>query len=126
MQYVKERKQFGRTLSKFQRTQFEIADMATNIHAGRLMVWCGAWKEDATLRGDKSQANYAMDTAMAKLFCGQMANDVARRCCHLYGGYGFIRDYPVERFMRDAKIIEVYEGTNEAQRMVISASLGIK
>ncbi|MBQ6392967.1 MAG: acyl-CoA dehydrogenase family protein, partial [Eubacterium sp.] len=61
-QYVKERKQFGKTLSKFQRTQFEIADMATNIHAGRLMVWCGAWKEDATLRGDKSQADYAMDT----------------------------------------------------------------
>ena len=64
--------------------------------------------------------------AMAKLFRGQMACDISRRCCHLYGGYGFIRDYPVERFMRDAKIIEVYEGTNEAQRMVISASLGIK
>lgn len=127
IQYVKERKQFGRTLSKFQRTQFEIADMATDIEAGRMLVWKGAWKEDAAnLHGDKSQADYAMDTAMAKLFCGQLACDVARRACHLYGGYGFIRDYPVERFYRDAKIIEVYEGTNEAQRMVISANLGIK
>lgn len=127
MQYVKERKQFGKTLSKFQRTQFEIADMATTIAAGRMLVYKGAWKEDAAnLHGDKSQADYAIDTAMAKLFCGQMACDISRRCCHLYGGYGFIRDYPVERFYRDAKIIEVYEGTNEAQRMVISASLGIK
>ena len=125
-QYVKERKQFGKPLSKFQRTQFEIADMATNIEAGKYLVYKGAWKEDATARGDNSQADYAMDTAMAKLYCGQLANDVARRCCHLYGGYGYIRDYPAERFMRDAKIIEVYEGTNEAQRMVISANLGIK
>lgn len=125
-QYVKERKQFGKPLSKLQRTQFEIADMATNIEAGKYLVYKGAWKEDATARGDNSQADYAMDTAMAKLYCGQLANDVARRCCHLYGGYGYIRDYPAERFMRDAKIIEVYEGTNEAQRMVISANLGIK
>ena len=125
-QYVKERKQFGKPLSKFQRPQFEIAEMATNIEAGKYLVYKGAWKEDATARGDNSQADYAMDTAMAKLYCGQLANDVARRCCHLYGGYGYIRDYPAERFMRDAKIIEVYEGTNEAQRMVISANLGIK
>ena len=124
--YLKNRKQFGKPLSKFQRTQFEIADMATNIEAGKYLVYKGAWKEDATARGDNSQADYAMDTAMAKLYCGQLANDVARRCCHLYGGYGYIRDYPAERFMRDAKIIEVYEGTNEAQRMVISANLGIK
>ena len=91
-----------------------------------MLVYKGACKEDAAKNGDPSAADYAMDTAMAKLYCGQLANDVARRCCHLYGGYGFIRDYPVERFFRDAKIIEVYEGTNEAQRMVIASNLGIK
>lgn len=124
-QYVKERKQFGKALSKFQRTQFEIADMHTKISAGRLLVYSAASKEDAYNRGDKT-ANYAMDSAMAKLYCGEAASDVTRRCVQLYGGYGYIRDYPIERMMRDAKITEIYEGTSEAQRMVISGQLGIK
>lgn len=125
MKYVQERKQFGKALSKFQRTQFEIADMHTKLEAGKWLVYAAAWKEDAYNKGDKS-LNYAMDSAMAKLFCAEAASDVTRRCVQLYGGYGFIRDYPVERMMRDAKIIEIYEGTSEAQRMVISAQLGIK
>ena len=125
MKYVQERMQFKKKLSKFQRTQFEIADMYTKLMAGRLLVYSAACKEDAYMRGDKS-VNYALDSAMAKLFCAEAGSDVTRRCVQLYGGYGYIRDYPVERMMRDAKIVEIYEGTSEAQRMVISGQLGIK
>ena len=125
MKYVQERKQFKKTLSKFQRTQFEIADMHTKLSAGQLLVYSAACKEDAYNKGDKTQ-NYAMDSAMAKLFCGETASDVTRRCVQLFGGYGYIREYQIERMMRDAKITEIYEGTSEAQRMVISGQLGIK
>ena len=113
MKYVQERMQFKKKLSKFQRTQFEIADMHTKLEAGKLLVYSAACKEDAYNKGDKTQ-NYAMDSAMAKLFCGEAASD------------GYIREYQVERMMRDAKITEIYEGTSEAQRMVISGQLGIK
>lgn len=125
MKYVQERMQFKKKLSKFQRTQFEIADMHTKLEAGKLLVYSAACKEDAYNKGDKTQ-NYAMDSAMAKLFCGEAASDVTRRCVQLFGGYGYIREYQVERMMRDAKITEIYEGTSEAQRMVISGQLGIK
>ena len=125
MKYVQERMQFKKKLSKFQRTQCEIADMHTKLEAGKLLVYSAACKEDAYNKGDKTQ-NYAMDSAMAKLFCGEAASDVTRRCVQLFGGYGYIREYQVERMMRDAKITEIYEGTSEAQRMVISGHLGIK
>lgn len=111
--YVKERKQFGRPLAKFQNTQFEIADMATKVKAAQLLMYRSAIAED-------TQKTYSEEAAMAKLFCASTAMDVTTRCLQLHGGYGFTREYPIERMMRDAKITEIYEGTSEVQKMVIS------
>lgn len=111
--YVKSRKQFGRTLSKFQNTQFRLADMRTRIEAARLMVYSAAAAKDMKVR-------YTEDAAMAKLFAAETAMSVTTECVQLFGGYGYTRDYPVERMMRDAKITEIYEGTSEVQRMVIA------
>lgn len=114
--YVKERKQFGRSISQFQNTQFKLADLKTRIDAARLLVYRAAVAKD-------TQKVYSAEVAMAKLYAGQTATAVTTDCVQLYGGYGYIRDYPVERMMRDAKITEIYEGTNEVQRMVIAGSL---
>ncbi len=111
--YVKERKQFGRTISKFQNTQFRLADMRTRIEAARLLVYNAAVAKDTTDR-------YSEPSAMAKLFASETAMAVTTECLQLYGGYGYTRDYPIERMMRDAKITEIYEGTSEVQRMVIA------
>ncbi len=111
--YVKERKQFGKTLSKFQNTQFTIADMKTRIEAARLLVYGAAVKKD-------NKDAYSQDSAMAKLFAAETAMDVTTKAVQLHGGYGYTRDYPVERMMRDAKITEIYEGTSEVQRIVIA------
>lgn len=116
VQYVKERKQFGRAISKFQNTQFQLADMKTRIEAARLLVYSAAVAKDTRDR-------YSEDAAMAKLFAAETAMDVTTRCVQLFGGYGYTRDYPVERMMRDAKITEIYEGTSEVQRMVISGAV---
>ena len=113
IKYVKERKQFGRPLAKFQNTQFEIADMATKIKAAQLLMYRAAVAKD-------TQKNCSEEAAMAKLYCASTAMDVTTRCVQLHGGYGFTREYPVERMMRDAKITEIYEGTSEVQKMVIS------
>ena len=113
VQYVKERKQFGRSISQFQNTQFELAQMQANTEAAKLLVYQAACAKDA-------HEPYSHLAAMAKLIAAQNASDVTRRCVQLYGGYGFTRDYPVERMMRDAKITEIYEGTSEVQKMVIS------
>lgn len=114
--YVKERKQFGRSISAFQNTQFQLADMKTQIEAARLLVYKAAMAKD-------SGAPFSADAAMAKLFAAETAMAVTTKCVQLYGGYGYTRDYPVERMMRDAKITEIYEGTSEVQRMVISGSV---
>lgn len=114
--YVKERKQFGRSLSAFQNTQFQIADMAAKIEASRLLVYKAAYNKDKGLP-------YSYEAAVAKLFASETAMEVTTKAVQLHGGYGYTREYPVERMMRDAKITEIYEGTSEVQRMVISASL---
>lgn len=116
LEYVSQRKQFGRTLAKFQNTQFQLADMQTRVDAARLLVYRAAVLKD-------QGASYSTEAAMAKLFASETAMDVTTRAVQLFGGYGYTREYPVERLMRDAKITEIYEGTSEVQRMVISGSL---
>ena len=116
VKYVQERKQSGRSIAAFQNTQFQLADMETKIQAARLLVYNAACKKD---RGQP----YVTEAAMAKLFAAETAMEVTTKAVQLHGGYGYIRDYPVERMMRDAKITEIYEGTSEVQRMVISANL---
>lgn len=114
--YVKERKQFGRSIAKFQNTQFQIADMATKVEAARLLVYKAAVAKD-------TQKSCSMEAAMAKLYAAEVAMEVTTKCVQLHGGYGYTREYDVERMMRDAKITEIYEGTSEVQKMVISANL---
>ena len=116
IKYVKERKQFGKNISKFQNTQFQLADMETMVDAARLMVWRAAVEND-------KHGNYAPLAAMCKLFASETANEVTRGCVQLFGGYGYSREYPVERAMRDAKITEIYEGTSEAMKMIISGTM---
>lgn len=116
IEYVKERKQFGRSISKFQNTQFQLADMATKTQAAQLLVYKAAKAKDAG-------GNYGVEAAMAKLYAAETAMEVTTKAVQLHGGYGYIREYDVERMMRDAKITEIYEGTSEVQRMVISANL---
>ena len=117
--YVKQREQFGKRISQFQNTQFDLADMQTNVDAARLLVYRAAAAKDA-------HEPYNHLAAMAKLFASETASDVTRRCVQLFGGYGYTRDFPVERMMRDAKITEIYEGTSEVQRMVVSSWMGLK
>lgn len=116
VKYVKERKQFGKPLSKFQNTQFQLADLATKIDASRLLVRKAAWKKDR-------KEPYSADAAMAKLYAAETAMETTTKAVQMHGGYGYTREYPVERMMRDAKITEIYEGTSEVQRMVIAANL---
>ena len=117
--YTKERVQFGRRISQQQNTQFQLADMHTRMQAAQYLVYAAAMKK-------QNGEPYSADAAMAKLFAAEAASDVTRRAVQLFGGYGYTRDYPVERMMRDAKITEIYEGTSEVQRMVISSHLGVK
>ena len=118
VKYVKDRVQFGRSISKFQNTQFMLAEMQTRVDAARLLVYRAAASKDA---GD----SYSDQAAMAKLFASETAREVTWRALQLFGGYGYTRDYPVERMMRDAKITEIYEGTSEVQKMVIAARMGL-
>ena len=118
IKYTKERVQFGRRISQFQNTQFQLADMYAKTEAAKWLVYSAAMKK-------QNHEPYSMDAAMAKLVAAETASDVTRRCVQLFGGYGYTREYPVERMMRDAKITEIYEGTSEVQRMVISANLGV-
>ncbi|MDD3165119.1 MAG: acyl-CoA dehydrogenase [Oscillospiraceae bacterium] len=120
VKYTKERMQFGKRISQFQNTQFQLADMQARTDAAKLLIYRAACAKDAH---DPKLSYYA---ATAKLVAAETASDVTRRAVQLFGGYGFTRDYPVERMMRDAKITEIYEGTSEVQRMVIAASLGLK
>ena len=113
LHYSKQRKQFGRFISEFQAVQNKLADMATEIDAARLLVRKAAWKQD-------SGARFSMDAAIAKLFASEMATRVTHKAIQVHGGYGYSCEYPVERAYRDARITEIYEGTNEIQRLVIS------
>ena len=119
VKYVKERVQFGKRLSQFQNTQFELADMQAKVDAARLLIYRAA-------QAKQDGEPYSHLAAMGKLYASEAASDVTRRCLQLVGGYGYTREYPFERFMRDAKITEIYEGTSEVQRMVISGWMGVK
>jgi len=119
VKYVKERKQFGKPIAAFQNTQFQLAEMQTKIDAARLLTWRAAKMKD-------DHENYSAAAAMAKLFASDVANQVTRECVQLFGGYGYSREYPVERMMRDAKITEIYEGTSEVMKIVISGSMKLK
>ena len=114
--YTKERKQFGRSIAAQQNTQFKLADMATRVEAAKLLVYKAAMAK-------ATQPVYSVEAAEAKLFAAETAMAVTTECVQLFGGYGYIREYDVERMMRDAKITEIYEGTSEVQRMVISGAL---
>ncbi len=119
--YVKERKQFGRSIAQFQNTQFELAEMKARVDAAKYLVYKAALKKQEAMDGAK--VRYSVEAAEAKLIASRTASDVTRRCLQLFGGYGYTRDYPMERMMRDAKITEIYEGTSEVQMMVISGDL---
>lgn len=115
--YVKERKQFGKPISAFQNTQFQIADMATKVSAAKALV------DIATNSKQNKLSTLSVDAAKAKLYAAEVAMEVTTKAVQLHGGYGYMREYSVERMMRDAKITEIYEGTSEVQRMVISGAL---
>jgi alkylation response protein AidB-like acyl-CoA dehydrogenase len=114
--YTKERKQFGQTISEFQGVQFQIAEMATKIEAARLMVYNAARLKDAKLP-------FIKQAAMAKLFASEVAEEVSSLAVNLYGGYGYVKDYPVEKFFRDSKIGQIYEGTSNMQKQTIAKML---
>ena len=119
VKYTQERIQLGKRISQFQNTQFQLADMQTKVDAARLLIYRAA-------QAKQDGEPYSHLAAMGKLFASETASDVTRRCVQLVGGYGYTREYPFERMMRDAKITEIYEGTSEVQRMVISGWMGVK
>jgi butyryl-CoA dehydrogenase len=119
VKYVTQRVQFGQPISRFQNTQFNLADMQTKVEASRWLIYRAAQAKD-------DHEPYTHLAAQAKLFAAETASDVTRRCLQLVGGYGYTRDYPFERFMRDAKITEIYEGTSEVQKMVLAGYMGLK
>ena len=116
IKYMKERKQFGRPISAFQGLQWMVAEMSTKIEAARFLVYKAAWLKE-------NKQPYSVDAARAKLYAAEVAMDVTTKSVQLFGGYGYTKEYPMERMMRDAKITEIYEGTSEVQKMVISGSL---
>lgn len=116
IKYMKERKQFGRSISAFQGLQWMVAEMSTKIEAARFLVYKAAWLKE-------NKQPYSVDAARAKLYAAEVAMDVTTKAVQLFGGYGYTKEYPIERMMRDAKITEIYEGTSEVQKMVISGSL---
>jgi alkylation response protein AidB-like acyl-CoA dehydrogenase len=116
VKYAKERKAFGKPIAEHQAIQFKLADMATKIEAARLLIWKAAYLKD-------QGQNFVKAAAMGKLFASQIAQEVTTEAVQIHGGYGYVREYHVERMMRDAKITQIYEGTSEIQRMVISREL---
>ncbi len=113
LSYSQQRKQFGQALSEFQAIQFYLADMATEIDAARLLTWKAAWTKD-------TQKRYTLEAAQAKLYASEMAQRVTNKALQIHGGYGYTKEYNVERYFRDARITEIYEGTSEVQKMVIA------
>jgi len=117
-EYSKERRQFGKPVSSFQAIQFQLADMAVEIEAGRQLVYKAAWLKD-------HERSFAHAAAMAKLYTGELSHRVANQALQIHGGYGYMDEFPISRFYRDQKILEIGEGTNEVQRMVIARHLGL-
>jgi alkylation response protein AidB-like acyl-CoA dehydrogenase len=115
--YAKQRKQFGQAISEFQAIQFKLADMATEVEAARLLVYQAAWL------ADKGDVRFTRESSMAKLFASEVAVRVANECVQIHGGYGFIKDYPAEKFYRDVKLCTIGEGTSEIQKLVIARQL---
>ncbi|HKV22988.1 MAG TPA: acyl-CoA dehydrogenase [Candidatus Acidoferrum sp.] len=115
--YAKQRKQFGKTISEFQAIQFKLAEMATEVEAASLLVYHAAWL------ADKGNARFTKESSMAKLYAGEVAVRVANECVQIHGGYGFIKDYPAEKFYRDVKLCTIGEGTSEIQKLVIARQL---
>jgi butyryl-CoA dehydrogenase len=113
LRYAQQRQQFGQALAEFQAIQFYLADMATEIDAARLLAWKAAWAKDSGRR-------FSLEAAQAKLFSAEMAQRVTSKALQIHGGYGYTREYNVERYFRDARITEIYEGTSEIQKMVIA------
>ena len=116
LEYSKQRKAFGKTISQHQAIQFKLADMATEIDAARLLVYRAAWEKDMHL-------DYTLSGAMAKLYASKVAMETTVEAVQIHGGYGFVKEYHVERLMRDAKITQIYEGTSEVQKIVISRAV---
>jgi alkylation response protein AidB-like acyl-CoA dehydrogenase len=117
IKYSKQRKQFGQTISEFQAIQFKLADMATQVEAARLLVYQAAWL------ADRKDVRFTRESSMAKLFSSEVAVRVANECVQIHGGYGFIKDYPAEKFYRDVKLCTIGEGTSEIQKLVIARQL---
>jgi alkylation response protein AidB-like acyl-CoA dehydrogenase len=117
IKYAKQRKQFGQPISEFQAIQFKLADMATEVEAARLLVYQAAWL------ADKKDVRFTRESSMAKLFASEVAVRVANECVQIHGGYGFIKDYPAEKFYRDVKLCTIGEGTSEIQKLVIARQL---
>jgi butyryl-CoA dehydrogenase len=129
VKYVMERKQFGKAIGSFQNTQFQLADLKVRVEAARHLIYAAAQQKQIAQEAFEKTGKeipFGQYSAMAKLFAAETAMAVTTKCVQLYGGYGYMRDYPVERMMRDAKITEIYEGTSEVQRMVIAGAMGLK
>ena len=123
IRYAKQRKQFGKPIAEFQAIQFKLADMAMQIDAARLLTYRAAWLADRAIASGGNSARYSKESSMAKLYAGEVAVRVANEAVQIHGGYGFIKDYPVEKFYRDVKLCTIGEGTSEIQRMVIARQL---
>jgi alkylation response protein AidB-like acyl-CoA dehydrogenase len=123
VKYAKQRKQFGKTISEFQAIQFKLADMATEIEAARLLVWQSAYLADKSRRNGGEGVRFTRESSMAKLFAAEVAVRVANEAVQIFGGYGFIKDYPAEKYYRDVKLCTIGEGTSEIQRLVIARQL---
>jgi alkylation response protein AidB-like acyl-CoA dehydrogenase len=123
VRYAKQRKQFGKTISEFQAIQFKLADMAMQIEAARLLTYRAAWLADRAIARGDTDARITRESSMAKLYAGEVAVKVANEAVQIHGGYGFIKDYPAEKYYRDVKLCTIGEGTSEIQRLVIARQL---
>jgi len=123
LRYAKERKQFGKPIADFQAIQFKLADMATEIEAARLLTYQAAWLADRAVASGDHEARFTRESSMAKLYAGEVAVRVANEAVQIHGGYGFIKDYPAEKYYRDVKLCTIGEGTSEIQRLVIARQI---
>jgi alkylation response protein AidB-like acyl-CoA dehydrogenase len=123
LRYAKQRKQFGKPIADFQAIQFKLADMATEIEAARLLTYQAAWLADRAIVAGDHDARFTRESSMAKLYAGEVAVRVANEAVQIHGGYGFIKDYPAEKFYRDVKLCTIGEGTSEIQRLVIARQI---
>jgi alkylation response protein AidB-like acyl-CoA dehydrogenase len=123
LRYAKQRKQFGKAIAEFQAIQFKLADMATEIEAARLLTYQAAWLADRAIASGDHDARFTRESSMAKLYAGEVAVRVANEAVQIHGGYGFIKDYPAEKFYRDVKLCTIGEGTSEIQRLVIARQI---